>query len=318
MKKQTLLSFALTASLTTANAHDLWIVPSQTQLSGAHAWVTFDASASNQIFVSNHAPLDLVKMQAWSPNNKEIEMQNAIEGKIRTVFDLQLQEPGTYQVLRGGVSIFARGKRPENDKPKGEKPQNNKSQGEKPQGDKPKEEKNHGKPSENGKPELGKGDKPGKSPMRRGWRGTPSDYLKGKYPKQFSADNFVTSVSQVETFVTLGAPTDTVTAPSNYGLDIDYLTHPNDLVVGEVVKFRVVIDSKPAPNIEVEIIEGGSQYRNNVNPLKFTSNDNGEISVIWQRPGMYWLHANSQDDKGLTTNKKRRLSYSAVLEVLPD
>lgn len=299
MKKQTLLTFALASLATTAGAHNLWIVPSQTQLSGNHAWVTFDAAASNQMFIANHAPLDLIKMDAWSPSNKKLKMQNAVEGEVRTTFDLQLKESGTYQVLRSGVNIFARGKRPESEPPKGEKtPMGEK--GESPKGKKPPAgEKNKGK-------------------RRNFWRGTPSDYLKGKYPTQFSAEDFITSVSQVETFVTLGAPTDTVTAPSQYGLDIEYITHPNDLVVGEVVKFRVIVDGKPASNIEVEIIEGGSQYRNNTNPLKFTSNDNGEISVIWQRAGMYWLHAEDEDDNGLTSSKKRRLSYSAVLEVLPD
>lgn len=304
MKKQTLLTLALTASLSTANAHSLWIVPSQTQLSKVGEWVTFDAAASNQFFIANHAFLDIVKMKAWSPSNQKVEMQNAVEGKVRTTFDLQLNESGTYQIIRGGVNIFARGKRPENDKPKDEKPQQNDAKT--PQGEAATPPKAN--------PKMAKG----KGKRRNFWRGTPSDYLAGKYPKQFSADNFITSVSQVETFVTLGAPTNTVTAPSQYGLDIDYITHPNDLVVGEVVKFRVILDGKPAPDIEVEIIEGGSQYRNSINALKLNSNADGEISVIWQKAGMYWLHAESEDDKGLTTNKKRRLSYSAVLEVLPD
>lgn len=311
MKKQTLLTLALTASLSTANAHSLWIVPSQTQLSKVGEWVTFDAAASNQFFIANHASLDIVKMKAWSPSNQKVEMKNAVEGKIRTTFDLQLNESGTYQIIRGGVNIFARGKRPENDKSKDDKPKTDVSKGEK------NTPENKANKPEKGKMAKGKG-KQGKGKRRNFWRGTPSDYLAGKYPKQFSADNFITSVSQVETFVTLGAPTNTVTAPSQYGLDIDYITHPNDLVVGEVVKFRVILDGKPAPDIEVEIIEGGSQYRNSINALKLNSNADGEISVIWQKAGMYWLHAESEDDKGLTTNKKRRLSYSAVLEVLPD
>lgn len=297
MKKQALLSLAVTASLVTvANAHNLWIVPSQTQLSGKAAWVTFDAAASNQLFIANHASLDLANIQAWSPSNKIVEKQHGIKGKVRTTFDLQLQAPGTYQVLRSGVNIFARGKRPEGEPPKGEQPPKAEN----------KHTENHGNPPK------------GQPPKRRGWRGSINDYLQGKYPENLSEEHFITSVSQVETFVTLGAPTETVTAPSLYGLDIDYLTHPNDLVIGEVVKLRVMIDGKPAAGIEVEIIEGNSQYRNEVGALKLTSNADGEISAIWQKAGMYWLHVQSEDDKGLTTNKKRRLSYSAVLEVLPD
>lgn len=282
MKKQNFLSLAVAVGMTSiVNAHSLWIVPSQTQFSGDKAWVTFDAAASNQMFIANHASLDLVKMNAWSPSNQKVSMQNAVEGRVRTVFDLQLQEPGTYQVLRSGVSILARGKPPEKNKPKDDKP--------------------------NGKPK-----------QRRWWRGTLNDYLAGKYPDNFSADNFITLVSQVETFVTLGAPTKITTAPSQYGMDIDYLTHPNALYTGEVVNLRVLVDGHPAANIDVEIIAGNSQYRDSTNPLKLTSNADGEIAVIWQKPGMYWLHAKSQDDKGMTSNKKRRLSYTAVLEVLPE
>lgn len=267
MKKQTVLTLALTASLSTANAHNLWIVPSQTQLSGDEAWVTFDAAASNQLFVANHASLDLHRMQVWSPDNQPVEKQNAMQGEVRSVFDVQLTEAGTYQIIRTSNSVMARYE---------------------------------------------------KDGEKKRWWGTLPEYLFGKYPEGIPAEAFTAYVGQAETFVTLGAPSTTTVAPTKYGLDIDYLTHPNDLITGEVVNFRVLVDGQPAPNIDVEIIAGGSQYRDNVNALKLTSNAEGEITVIWQQAGMYWLNAESNDNKGLTPSKKRKLSYTAILQVLPE
>ena len=45
---------------------------------------------------------------------------------------------------------------------------------------------------------------------------------------------------------------------------------------------------------------------------------NGEFTVTWPEPGMYWLQASTQDDKtSVPQAKQRRLSYVATLEALP-
>lgn len=268
MKKQIQITLALAAVLTTSvHAHSAWIVPSQTQLSKDGEWVTFDAGASNQLFVANHAALDLDRIQILSPSNKKIALENAMQGKVRSVFDLQLNQKGTYQILRGGERIFARY------------------------------------------------EKDGK---RKRWWGSTEDYKAGNYPKDIPSEAFNSYIAQVETFVTLGEPTKATVAPAKKGLDIEYLTHPNDLIDSEVATFRLLIDGKPASGLNVEIIKGNSQYRNNLDPIKLISDNKGEIKVQWKTAGMYWLHIKGEDDKGITPSKKRNLSYTAVLEVLPE
>ena len=42
-----------------AGAHDVWVVPSSTVLSGADSWITVDAAVGNDKFHFNHAPLRL-------------------------------------------------------------------------------------------------------------------------------------------------------------------------------------------------------------------------------------------------------------------
>jgi uncharacterized GH25 family protein len=96
------------------------------------------------------------------------------------------------------------------------------------------------------------------------------------------------------------------------------VTHPNDLFAGEEATFKLLVDGQPAAGVEVEIIRGGTRYRNAQDEIKVTTDANGEFSVTWPEPGMYWLDASTQDDKvSMPQAKQRRLGYVATLEVLP-
>jgi uncharacterized GH25 family protein len=126
------------------------------------------------------------------------------------------------------------------------------------------------------------------------------------------------SVSRVETFVTNGSPNDTALKTSGEGIELVPLSHPNDLFAGEATGFRVLVDGKPAAGLDVEIIRGGTRYRNAQDEIKVTTDASGEFSVTWPKAGMYWLDASTQDDKvSMPQAKQRRLGYVATLEVLP-
>ena len=149
------------------------------------------------------------------------------------------------------------------------------------------------------------------------WRGTAETFA-AEVPKDAKGLEVGQSVSRVETFVTNGSPNDTALKPSGVGLELVPVTHPNDLFAGEEAKFRFQIDGKPAAGLAVEIIRGGTRYRNAQDEIKATTDGNGEFTVTWPEPGMYWLEASTEDDKVTVPQaKQRRLGYVATLEVLP-
>ncbi|NIJ68751.1 DUF4198 domain-containing protein [Xanthomonas sp. 60] len=151
---------------------------------------------------------------------------------------------------------------------------------------------------------------------RKRWRGTAAAL--GELPKDASNLQVSESVGRVETFVTNGAPNATALKPTGTGIELVALAHPNDLFAGEEATFRVLVDGQPKAGLAFEIVRGATRYRNAQDEIKVTSDARGEIKVTWPDAGMYWLETGSEDSK--TTVKqaaKRRLSYVATLEVLP-
>ena len=123
-------------------------------------------------------------------------------------------------------------------------------------------------------------------------------------------------VSRNEVFVTSGAPTDTVFKPTNQGLELIPVTHPNDLVAGETATFKLIADGKPAANIEVTVIPGGSRYRSAVNEVTLKTDAQGQVAVTWPGAGMYWMSASTSVPSTAIPNAQKRLSYTTVIEVL--
>jgi hypothetical protein len=93
--------------------------------------------------------------------------------------------------------------------------------------------------------------------------------------------------------------------------------HPNDLYARETAMLRFLVDGKPAADLEVEVIAGGTRYRDAPDEMTFKTNKDGEIAVTWPAAGLYWLEASLADEKATVPGvKKRRASYSATFEVL--
>lgn len=152
---------------------------------------------------------------------------------------------------------------------------------------------------------------------RKRWRGTAEKFAT-EVPANAQKLEVSESIGRVETFVTAGKPTDTVLKPSNVGLELVPVTHPNDLYAGEASTFRFLIDGKPAADLEVVVQAGGTRYRNEQEEQKLKTDAKGELSVNWPAPGMYWLETGLQDQKtSIKQAKQRRLSYVATFEVLP-
>lgn len=266
MKIKYLALASVLALSSAANAHKMWIKPSQTVLSGEKAWVAVDLAASNDIFVFNHVGLNPASIVSQAPDGSVVEAQNPHKGKIRSGFELLLDKEGTYRISaeREPTVYYS----------------------------------------------------PASKSEKR-WRGTLAEFKAKKYPKGLNPDNFSQYSGQTETFVTLGKPSKSTVKASDKGLDVEYLTHPNELYQGEEARFKLVADGKPAANAKVVLIRNNSQYRNDPEAIELTTNAKGELAITWDKAGMYWLNARVSDKQGVVPSKKRSLGYTAIIEVLP-
>lgn len=152
---------------------------------------------------------------------------------------------------------------------------------------------------------------------RKRWRGTPERFAK-EVPAHAENLQVSESVGRIETFVTAGKPTEGALKPTNVGLELLPVTHPNDLYAGETSRFRFLVDGKPAANLDVVVQPGGTRYRNQQDEQQLKTDANGEVRVDWPAPGRYWLETTLTDQKtSVPQANRRRLSYVATFEVLP-
>lgn len=151
---------------------------------------------------------------------------------------------------------------------------------------------------------------------KKRWRGM-AEAMASEIPKDATRVEVSQTSGRIETFVSSGKPTTTALAPTGTGLEMIAKTHPNDLFAGETATFRFTMDGKPASNLDIEIIAGGSRYRDQQNAMRVKTDADGSVNITWRAAGMYWLEA-SIDDAPATVKvaSKRRAMYVATLEVL--
>lgn len=147
------------------------------------------------------------------------------------------------------------------------------------------------------------------------WRGAAAE-LAGAVPKEATDVKVSTNSRRIETFVTAGAPNTAALKTTGKGLELEPITHPNDLVASEKASFRLLSDGKPAAGVEVELVLGGVRYREKGPEWKVTTGPDGVFEVAWPEAGLYWLEASKRttDAAGVTHGQ----GYVATLEVLPD
>lgn len=147
--------------------------------------------------------------------------------------------------------------------------------------------------------------------------GAPAPLTIDDIPADATDVNVIESSSRNEIFVTAGAPTTKVFEPTNKGLEMVPVTHPDALVAGEPARFRFLIDGKPAAGIKATLVPGGKRYRDAEGATELTADANGVLTLNWPTAGMYWLNATATDTR--TTNPRatqRRMSYATTVEVM--
>jgi uncharacterized GH25 family protein len=147
------------------------------------------------------------------------------------------------------------------------------------------------------------------------WRGSAADFATA-IPKDATDVQASSNSRRVETFVTSGAPSTGALKITGKGLELEPISHPNDLVVSEKAKFKLLADGKPAAGVEVEVVLGATRYRAKGQEFKVTTGADGVFEVKWPEAGMYWIEASvrGQDASGMARNS----GYAATFEVLPD
>lgn len=234
-----LLAAAALLSISPAQAHRMWLLPSTTVLSGAEAWVTVDAAVSNTLFVFEHRPLRLDGLLILAPGGKRLTAENPHTGRFRSSFDVKLDAQGTYRISIGSSSILASW--------------------------------------------MEKGE------LKR-WRGAP-EQMAAQVPAGAEGLKVSRMSTLVETYVTLGKPTQDVLAPKGAMLEILPVTHPNDLLAGEEAVFAVLMDGKPAAGVEVTVAQGSGRHIESPFEQRLRSDAGGRVRVRFPAPGYYWLQA---------------------------
>lgn len=149
------------------------------------------------------------------------------------------------------------------------------------------------------------------------WRGSTASFA-SEVPKDAKKLQVSQTVGRIETYVTNGSPNDTALTPGGEGIELQAVTHPNDLFAGETATFKLLLDGQPAAGLDIQIIRGGTRYRNAQDEIKASTDADGNFSVTWPEAGMYWVETSAQDGKtSVKEARLRRLSYVVTLEVLP-
>lgn len=81
-----------------AHAHRSFLVPSSTILSGeTNQWVTVDAARGNDLFFFNHNAMPVDGLVITAPDGRTVPPAKLERFRYRTVFDWQLNQPGTWR-----------------------------------------------------------------------------------------------------------------------------------------------------------------------------------------------------------------------------
>lgn len=108
--RQTLLALAAVAALAlpaASHAHRAWLLPSGTVYSGQQPWVSVDAAISNDIFYYEHNAAGLDNLVVIGPNGQPVQAQNQAKGRYRSMFDVQLEQQGTYRLALVNEGLIA-------------------------------------------------------------------------------------------------------------------------------------------------------------------------------------------------------------------
>ena len=256
-----------------ASAHGRWIVPSHTILSGAQAEVvTFDMSVSNDFFHPDFAYGGTPVEELFLPENKKpsvnsSEPRAAIITELMGSTQLEVTTPAGVKNLDSPLVNFGR--------------------------------KTVASVllDESGTYRFGIKQNPiyftfykDENGKRGREFGTPA-MVKTFLPKNASEISGTKLINRVETYVTRNDLSQSAITPTGKGLELEFISHPNELFVGEPGKFVLLHNGKPVKRSAVVLTFHNTRFRNDRNPIRLITASDGGVSVVWLQPGLYLLEA---------------------------
>jgi uncharacterized GH25 family protein len=269
LRHATLLGASLLLALPmAAQAHRQFLLPSETMASNAGATITFDASASEELFNFDHS-IALDNIVIDGPKGATATPENLVKGKQRSSFELTLPQEGSYRIALINDNLSAMYKV--------------------------------------------NGD-------RKRWRGNAAAFAK-EVPADAQDLNVMHMQGRVETYVTVGKPDAQTWKTSGQGLELEPLTGVTENFVGDTDLFRFLLNGKPAADLTVTVIRGGTRYRDALGEITLKTDKDGKFSIKWPNAGMYWINANvgKRPPPGVVGTLEKpisRISYNGTLEVL--
>ncbi len=116
---------------------------------------------------------------------------------------------------------------------------------------------------------------------------------KGKIPSGATNIVHRTTASRVEAYVSFNEPNRAALKPTGQGLELSGDTHPNDIFVDEVIDFQLTYQGKPlTKSIEVKVLKGATRHRNHREEQLIKTDKQGKFSLTLQQAGFYLLSAN--------------------------
>lgn len=307
-----LLAALLAAALPAAALADHpWILPSGTMFSGSNNVVTFDAAGSEHVFFFDHRAIQLAGIKVWKADGTAGEMAASYNGRLRSAFDVKLDQHGTWKIASTQSMVVGSFKLNGEERRvggRGGPPPGGAGGPGGPGGERRPGGGGPGGP-EGGPPPGGPGGPEG------GPRRQPPVTVQD-IPAEATDIKLTEIVNVAETFVTEGEPTKTVFKPTGKALEMEPVTHPNEAASGETSRFRFLIDGKPAAGIKVTVIPGGDRYREETGTIELTTGADGVVTIKWPSAGMFWVGAAAEDTHPSEPKAQtRRMSYSATIEV---
>ncbi|MDO9472605.1 MAG: DUF4198 domain-containing protein [Caulobacter sp.] len=98
-----------------------------------------------------------------------------------------------------------------------------------------------------------------------------------------------------ETYVSRGAPTPGALKPVGRGLELEPITHPNEIYLDDGFTFRVTVDGKPASGLRVTAYRGGETYDGERTAIEATTDADGKASLGFAKAGAYLLETHYPD-----------------------
>lgn len=97
------------------------------------------------------------------------------------------------------------------------------------------------------------------------------------------------SITLAETYITLGAPTQTALKPYNKGLEVVAATHPNDVYQGEAFRVQILFDGKPLAAQELDIFSSETDKTHAKPVLTTTTDQQGFANLTLAKAATYLL-----------------------------